>query len=60
MKTLENIQRSGECWCVGATWNGEPVIRISVCSWATIEVEVKRSVAAFVKARDMVGIVAEK
>jgi glutamate/tyrosine decarboxylase-like PLP-dependent enzyme len=58
--TLENIQRSGECWCGGATWNGEPVIRISVCSWATTEADVERSVAAFVKARDMVDIVGEK
>jgi len=51
--TLEHIQKSGECWCGGATWHGEPVIRISVCSWATTEADVERSVAAFVKARDM-------
>jgi glutamate/tyrosine decarboxylase-like PLP-dependent enzyme len=50
--TLENIQRSGECWCGGSIWNGIPVIRISVCSWATTEVDVERSVAAFVKARE--------
>jgi glutamate/tyrosine decarboxylase-like PLP-dependent enzyme len=49
--TLENIQRSGECWCGGAVWNGEPVIRISVCSWATTAEDVERSVAAFAKAR---------
>jgi glutamate/tyrosine decarboxylase-like PLP-dependent enzyme len=58
--TLENIQSSGECWCGGATWHGEPVIRISVCSWATTEADVERSVAAFVKAREMVGNVGEK
>src|SRR6185503_8877818 len=52
--TLENIQQSGECWCGGATWKGEPVIRISVCSWATTEADVERSVAAFAKARDLV------
>jgi glutamate/tyrosine decarboxylase-like PLP-dependent enzyme len=51
--TLEHIQKSGECWCGGATWNGEPVIRISVCSWATTDSDVERSVAAFVKAREM-------
>jgi glutamate/tyrosine decarboxylase-like PLP-dependent enzyme len=50
--TLENIQNSGECWCGGAVWNGEPVIRISVCSWATTKSDVERTVAAFVKARD--------
>jgi glutamate/tyrosine decarboxylase-like PLP-dependent enzyme len=52
--TLQNIQKSGECWCNGAVWNGEPVIRISVCSWATTVADVERSIAAFVKARDMV------
>jgi len=50
--TLENIQNSGECWCGGAEWNDEPVIRISVCSWATTE-DINRSVKAFVDARDL-------
>ncbi len=50
--TLENIQKSGECWCGGAVWQGEPVIRISVCSWATTAADVERSVSAFVNARD--------
>lgn len=50
--TLENIQNSGECWCGGSVWNGEPVIRISVCSWATTVTDVERSVAAFVTARN--------
>jgi glutamate/tyrosine decarboxylase-like PLP-dependent enzyme len=54
--TLENIQKSGECWCGGAVWNGEPVIRISVCSWATTTADVERSVAAFVKARDKLDL----
>ena len=52
---LENVQRSGECWCGGATWQGEPVIRISVCSWATTDADVERSVAAFVKARKLIN-----
>lgn len=51
--TLENIQRSGECWCGGALWNDKPVIRISVCSWATTPGDVDRAVKAFIKARDM-------
>ena len=50
--TLENIQRSGECWLGGAAWNNEPVMRISVCSWATTAEDVERSVAAFVEARN--------
>ena len=51
-KTLKNIQESGECWCGGAIWNGEPVIRISVCSWATTVKDIDHSVAAFIKARE--------
>jgi glutamate/tyrosine decarboxylase-like PLP-dependent enzyme len=54
--TLENIQKSGECWCGGAVWNGEPVIRISVCSWATTLADVERSVSAFVNARNTVDL----
>ncbi|MBW1911473.1 MAG: aspartate aminotransferase family protein [Deltaproteobacteria bacterium] len=51
-ETLKNIQESGECWCGGSIWNGEPVIRISVCSWATTVKDIDRSVAAFIEARE--------
>lgn len=51
-ETLRRVQESGECWCGGAVWEGEPVIRISVCSWATTTEDVDRSVAAFVDARE--------
>lgn len=51
--TLQNIQSSGDCWCGGAICNDEPVIRISVCSWATTAEDITHSAAAFVKARDM-------
>ncbi|MBN2086659.1 MAG: aspartate aminotransferase family protein [Anaerolineales bacterium] len=57
--TLDNIQRSGECWCGGSVWNGEPVIRISVCSWATTPADVERSVSAFVQARGKAASAAE-
>jgi glutamate/tyrosine decarboxylase-like PLP-dependent enzyme len=50
--TLRLIQESRECWCGGAMWEGEPVIRVSVCSWATTASDVDRSVAAFVEARE--------
>lgn len=49
--TLRNIQASEDCWCGGSIWNNEPVIRISVSSWATTTSDIERSVAAFVKAR---------
>jgi len=48
---LERIQQSGEIWCGGANWHGQPVIRISICSWATTEKDIDRLVAAFVAAR---------
>lgn len=50
--TLENVQRSGECWAGGAAWRGEKIIRVSVCAWSTTADDVTRSVAAFVAARD--------
>ena len=53
--TLERIQQSGECWCGPTVWNEMPAIRVSVCSWATTEADVDRSVAAFADARRIVG-----
>ncbi len=52
--TLKNLQQSGECWCGSANWHNTPVIRVSVCSWATTSEDIERSVAAFVKAREAV------
>ena len=51
-RTLALVQASGECWCGGTMWNDAPAIRVSVCSWITTEEDVKRSVAAFVEARN--------
>ncbi len=48
---VEHIQQSGECWVGSAQWFDRPVIRISVCSWATTETDISRSVSAFVAAR---------
>ena len=47
----KNLQQSGECWCGGAKWHGRQVIRVSICSWATTDADISRSVAAFVEAR---------
>jgi glutamate/tyrosine decarboxylase-like PLP-dependent enzyme len=59
--TLELIQASGECWCGSTHWNGEPVIRISVCSWATSAEDIQRAVAAFVAAREKaVSVISER
>ncbi len=50
-QTMKFIQDSGECWVGGANWNDKAVIRISVCSWATTEEDVSRSVKAFIASR---------
>lgn len=49
---ITHIQGSGECWVGGSKWFDEPVVRISVCSWATTKEDVSRSVRAFVTARE--------
>ena len=49
---MEQVQKSGECWAGGTTWNGRVAIRISICSWATTEEDITRSVRAFVAAKD--------
>ena len=57
---LEAIQQSGECWVGGSLWNGQKVIRISVCSWVTSEEDISRSAQAFIKARDSVIAASDK
>ena len=49
-RTIELVQRSGECWVGGTEWHGRTAIRISVCSWATTPEDVSRSVKAFIAA----------
>ncbi len=49
---IARIRDSGEAWVGGSLWFGKPVIRISVCSWATSASDVSRAVAAFVAARE--------
>lgn len=51
-KTLRNIQASGECWCGGAEWHGETVIRVCMGSYRTTREEIDRSVNAFITARE--------
>ena len=50
--TLAGIQSGGVCWCGGAVWRNEPIIRVSVCSWRTTHQDVDASVAAFEEARE--------
>lgn len=51
---LRYVQKSGECWCGGSQWGGEPVIRISVCDGNTTTVDIERAVAVFVAAKKFI------
>ena len=50
LAVLNSIQQQRVCWCGPSEWNGKKVIRISVCSWATTEEDVTKSVGSFVSA----------
>lgn len=47
---LKHIQELRTCWAGGASWQGKRIIRVSVCSWATTEEDISRSVESFKKA----------
>jgi len=42
-EVIARIQADGTCWCGGTVWQGRTAMRISVCSWATTEEDVERS-----------------
>ena len=47
---LEWVQRSGEAWMGGTTWNGRAAIRLSVSNWRTTEDDIDRTLSAFARA----------
>jgi glutamate/tyrosine decarboxylase-like PLP-dependent enzyme len=47
---ISRIQSDGTCWCGGTTWQSQTAMRISVCSWATTEADVERSLEAMLRA----------
>ena len=47
LRVLDEVQRSGEAWMGGTTWNGRAAIRVSVSSWRTTDSDIDRTVAAF-------------
>jgi glutamate/tyrosine decarboxylase-like PLP-dependent enzyme len=49
-RVIEALQQDGTCWCGSTVWQGRTAMRISVCSWATREADVERSLAAMVRA----------
>ncbi len=48
LKVIKEIQDDGTCWCGGTEWQGKTAMRISVCSWATTEEDVKKSLEAMI------------
>ena len=48
-RVISRIQEDGTCWCGGAVWKGQTVMRISVSCWATTEEDVERSLNAIMR-----------
>ncbi|PKH52266.1 aspartate aminotransferase family protein [Tenacibaculum sp. Bg11-29] len=49
-QVLSNVQMLRECWLGGSVWFGKKVMRVSICSWATTENDISKSVKSFAKA----------
>ncbi len=48
-RVIQAIQEEGTCWCGVTVWQGRTAMRISVCSWATTDADVERSLAAIIR-----------
>jgi hypothetical protein len=48
-RVISRIQEDGTCWCGGAVWGGQAVMRISVSCWATTEEDVEQSLEAILR-----------
>ena len=48
-KVIAGVQQDGTCWCGGTVWQGQTAMRISVCSWATTDEDVEKSLAAMLR-----------
>lgn len=49
-KVISALQSEGTCWCGATVWQDHTAMRISVCSWATTDADVERSLAAMLRA----------
>ena len=49
-RVIAAVQADGTCWCGGTVWQGRTAMRISVCSWATTDDDVERSLEAILRA----------
>lgn len=52
-RVLKNIQMLRECWLGGSVWFNKKVMRVSICSWATTEEDITKSVKSFARALQM-------
>jgi glutamate/tyrosine decarboxylase-like PLP-dependent enzyme len=50
LRLIAALQADGTCWCGATRWQGRTAMRISVCSWATTDDDVTRSVDAMRRA----------
>ena len=50
LAVIAALQQEGTCWAGSTVWQGRTAMRISVCSWATTEEDVERSLAAMIRA----------
>ena len=48
-RVIAAVQDDGTCWCGPTVWQGHTAMRISVCSWATTDEDVARSIAAILR-----------
>jgi glutamate/tyrosine decarboxylase-like PLP-dependent enzyme len=48
-RVIAELQADGTCWCGPTQWQGQTAMRISVCSWATTDDDVSRSLDAMLR-----------
>lgn len=48
-RVIQGIQEEGTCWAGITVWQGRTAMRISVCSWATTDDDVEKSIAAMLR-----------
>jgi glutamate/tyrosine decarboxylase-like PLP-dependent enzyme len=48
-QVISAVQREGTCWCGLTQWQGQVAMRISICSWATTDADIERSLAAMLR-----------
>jgi len=49
-EVIAALQQDGTCWCGTTQWQGRTAMRISVCSWATQDEDVQKSLEAMLRA----------